>query len=160
MGSGTEAHDPSAPDCGGTSPRAKRAGRSGEREIASFPIFLKEELGGPNAAERARMTAAYERRQERNREAAERRFRRVMNAGKCAICGGPVEEWNLRRPRNLSTCGGCERPVQAKHYPSLGSSGWAGHDHGGPAPATTGVLRACLVAIWHLDHPDRRPRTS
>lgn len=146
---------------GGPGVRVPSKTREGPEEcdVGAFPIFLKEELGGPNAAERVRITARWERQQEKKRQAHERRWRRAWNAGKCGLCGEPVEEWNLRRPRNISTCGECSRPVQAQHYPSFGSTGWVSRQEGGPSKAVQHVLRACLVALWHLDHPEWRART-
>lgn len=128
------------------------------RDVALFPVFLKEELGGPDAAQRERIRAAWERRQEKKRQAGERAYERSMNAASCGICGSAVEIWRVRKPRSLSTCATCERPVQAQHYPSFGTSGWARQRDGGPSKAMQDVLRASLVAIWHLDHPDWRPR--
>ena len=130
--------------------------RPSPRDIAMYPLFLKEELGGPNAAERERIAAEYHRRQEKKRATEERRHQRALNAGKCAICESPVEEWRLRKPRSLSTCSECERPVDARPWRQFGT----GFERVYPVSIElSNILRACTVAIWHLDHPGWRPRT-
>lgn len=125
--------------------------RSSARDVASFPVFLKEELGGPNAEERARIEADYHRRQEKKRQSAERRYWQALNAGSCAICGKPVEDWRLRRPRNLSTCSACDRPVDAMPWRQFGTG------LTGISADLCDVLRACTVAIWHLGRADGSP---
>lgn len=120
-------------------------------DIDPFPlVWAKEEFGGPTAAERARIVRNWYRRAERHerREAGRQAQRKAL---RCGLCSEPIGDWFATWvPVAAPFCRSCHDRVPI-HYPRFSGERMTGLPRGLP-PGFSNAMRACTVALYHLEH--------